>query len=569
MTLDPKVFAASVFVLGLVACSDDPFPSLLLTDTGRTSERDSDDASSETPADARSPDASSDTPADTPPGTDAAEPPDTEPAGGRAPGEACSCDAHCAGSASNPGLCVNGICMQAASEQCASDGSSSECGAGLRCWGSICYPDCDSFACDGDCDSDGSCVFADGSTCDDSCSELCESPHNGQPCPDNAHLEDGGCVCDIGFVPDAAGAACVAAGSGDCPPNSHDGGDGSCYCDEGYVVDDTGTACVRECEGSGDCTEGLVCVDNACVEPPCTADSCPAGMVCADSGSCVADVGGVPTGPVPTCGAIPGWSCVGTESTCGALQQFLPEEGPGYWNYPLNGETAANQYRSFCRVDLMMLVKYAAAKVDCLARDWAFGNGEPLGLGDMSEADGSIPGTSIGSPAHPVGTHVDGYDMDIAYYQLGAADNRLRPICEHTSGGVDQYHCVSAPSSLDVWRTALFVALLHDTPQLRVIGVDGQAGPLIESAISQLCDTGWYSGPACRSLSLAYETTDTGRGWFYFHHHHLHVSLSTRARAGLLQGEPMPGALRRLPVGGCGHAHPKGREGVRAGNVLR
>ncbi len=77
------------------------------------------------------------------------------------------------------------------------------------------------------------------------------------------------------------------------------------------------------------------------------------------------------------------------------------------------------------------------------------------------------------------------------------------------------------------------LAKLHDSPQLRVIGVDGRVGPLIESAIDQLCGAGFIDGPACDSLSLAYETTDNGAGWFYFHHHHLHMSILDRASAGL------------------------------------
>jgi hypothetical protein len=301
--------------------------------------------------------------------------------------------------------------MQLASGECASSGSSAECEAGSRCWGEICYPDCAAFSCDGECDEDGSCIWSDASTCDDSCSEICQSPHSGNPCPENAHEVDGGCACDEGYVVNADGTGCEPEGSGgECPPNSSPGDDGLCYCDEGFVVNDAGTACVRECETNSDCTGGQICEDNTCVEPPCTPGSCPDGMFCAESGNCVADIGSVPSGPIPDCSGVADWMCEGGESECGGVHQFLPYEGPGYWNYPLNGETCSNQYRSFCRNDLMQLVKYAAAQVECLTRGWNFGNGEPIGLGDMSEENGDIPGTSIGSPGRPSGTHVDGYD---------------------------------------------------------------------------------------------------------------------------------------------------------------
>jgi hypothetical protein len=145
----------------------------------------------------------------------------------------------------------------------------------------------------------------------------------------------------------------------------------------------------------------------------------------------------------------------------------------------------------------------------------------------MSEANGTIPGTSDGSPGHPAGTHEDGHDIDIAYYQLTGSNNWLRSICPHTSGSADQYHCVGPPTNLDVWRTALFVGKIHETSGLRVIGMDGQIGPLVESALTQLCARGWLNNSACTSPQITYETTDMGRGWFRFHHHHMHVSITS------------------------------------------
>jgi len=220
---------------------------------------------------------------------------------------------------------------------------------------------------------------------------------------------------------------------------------------------------------------------------------------------------------------IPDWRCT---SRCTDLVPFNPATGPGYDNYPINGETPTNQYRSYVRRDVMMLVKYATAMVACQSAGWRFGNRGPLGLGDMSESDGAIPGTSIGSPGHPPGTHLDGADMDIGYYQTGTSNNRLRAICDHMRGGSDQYHCVSEPTLLEPWRTALFLGHLHANSNLRVIGVDGRAGVLIDSALTRLCADGWVSGTACRSHRITYETTDMGRGWFHFHHHHLHISVS-------------------------------------------
>jgi len=410
-----------------------------------------------------------------PMGTDAGPP---APPGSLAPGAACNCDAECEGTADNPGVCVQGVCMTRSNGACASAGSTTECPAGSRCWGlegvtgGLCWPDCDSFSCAGACDGDGSCAPSEATTCDASCAEIC--------------TDDGG------------------GGDDGCPPNSSRMGDG-CFCDPGFVVSEDMTMCVAECTTDADCGGGTVC----------------------NGGSCVVDIGTPPPGSPPTGCAIgsmgiPDWRCTGSD--CGELVTFMPRAGTGYDDYPLNGETASDQYRSYVRRDVMMLVRYAAAMVDCQAGSWP-GNGGRLGLGDMSEADGAIPGTREGRPGHPSGTHVDGHDMDIAYYQVGTPNNYLRSVCEHTSGGADQYHCTGAPTLLDPWRTALFLGHLHANPGLRVIGVDGRVGPIVDSAITQLCADGWLTGAACSRHSITWEETDTGRGWFRFHHHHFHISV--------------------------------------------
>ena len=192
----------------------------------------------------------------------------------------------------------------------------------------------------------------------------------------------------------------------------------------------------------------------------CTETSCGAGNRCVN-GECVPDVGAGPgPGPGPTCSSLPTRDCT---TGCSTLVTFNPRTTAYYDDYPINGETTTNQYRSYLRRDLMMLVKYATAVVDCKAAGWAGGNGMPLGLGDMSEGNGAIPGTSIGQPGHPQGTHVNGNDMDIAYYQNQGPNNFLRPICEHVQNGQDQYHCVGAPTRLDVWRTALALGAMFES----------------------------------------------------------------------------------------------------------
>ncbi len=311
-------------------------------------------------------------------------------------------------------------------------------------------------------------------------------------------------------------------------------------CPSGYACHSAG-ACVPACSSAADCDTGEVCNGQTglCEDAPCTTGSCPSGLLCdTPSGKCVPDTGGgPPPGPGPDCTAqLPERDCKGTAAYCGELSAFNPKLGAGYDDYPINGETASNQYRSYARRDMQMLIKWAGAYVDCKTKGWNTGNGGPIGLGDMSEANGAIPGTSIGQPGHPQGTHLNGNDMDIAYHQAGTPNNYLRSVCEHKINGKDQYHCTKPPHLLDLWRTTMFLGALFSSQTVRVIGVDGQVGPLVEAAMPSLCATGWLPQYSCDAMigkyasqkqyGLVFETTNTGQGWYQFHHHHLHISLN-------------------------------------------
>jgi hypothetical protein len=246
--------------------------------------------------------------------------------------------------------------------------------------------------------------------------------------------------------------------------------------------------------------------------------------------------------PGSTCDNLPPLECVGDDAYCTELVPFEPVTGPGYRNDPANGETWDNQYRSYLRRDLMMAIKYAAAKVKCETQDWDTSPFKNLGFGDMSEADGSIPGTSIGQPGHPMGTHENGNDIDVAYYQMKLPGswlmsgknqevdegNEIRVVCKHSRFRIDVFHCTEPPRLLDPWRTALFIASLSEHPDLRVIGVDGQVGPEIELALDQLVQSGWIDSDLRDQIPLAYEEIDKGWGWFLFHHHHMHISFQVR-----------------------------------------
>jgi hypothetical protein len=225
------------------------------------------------------------------------------------------------------------------------------------------------------------------------------------------------------------------------------------------------------------------------------------------------------------CGDLPSLYTIGDADDCVELLPFDPDFGDGYIDYPVNGETWDNQYRSYARRDLIQLVKYATAKVECMTSDWDYWDFAPLGLVDMSESDGSIPGTSVGYPGHPPGTHENGNDIDLAYYQVYTPDNSPRSIGEHFDGYTDAFHLTEEPLGLDPWRTALFISYLSEHPHVRVIGVDGQVGLIIDEALDELVSMGWIDAEHRESIPLAYEVENQGYGWYYFHHHHMHISM--------------------------------------------
>lgn len=228
--------------------------------------------------------------------------------------------------------------------------------------------------------------------------------------------------------------------------------------------------------------------------------------------------------PGPSC-ELPPRGCAASEAMCARFVE-MPTIGEGYLDIRLDSERTPETSTSYLRGDLALVIRYAAAKVACKAADWPTGNGGPVALGDMSERDGSTPGTAAGKRRHPLRTHRNGLDIDIAYFQRDTLDNQLRPICAHrTAEGVDQHRCLAAPEQLDAWRTALFLGAILEEPRIRIIGIDGRAARPILAAFDALCASGWIAPWACSARSrIHYELHDDGGGWYRGHHNHLHVS---------------------------------------------
>jgi hypothetical protein len=212
------------------------------------------------------------------------------------------------------------------------------------------------------------------------------------------------------------------------------------------------------------------------------------------------------------CTSVPSTHC---KSQCRTIVLFSPTRGNGY-------AVTHGSRLSWMRRDAMLSVKYASASVACVYKGTP-----PLGLGDMSLQNGGTPTDTSGRLRHPKGTHTQGSDIDLAYYQVNQPNNYLRAVCPHVVNGKDQYHCTGAPKFLDAEKTAFFLAKILESGKVRVIGVDGKIGPLLMTAIDKLYQKGLVTD-ALRKLfkngAITYEVTDKGRGWYRFHHHHAHIS---------------------------------------------
>jgi len=203
---------------------------------------------------------------------------------------------------------------------------------------------------------------------------------------------------------------------------------------------------------------------------------------------------------------------------CDSVYSDTSESGPcnQILQYPRNpsdddGYLVEHQaHYSNLRRELHYLVSYAAeATMD------QFPGTTVLSLMDMSEDDGSTPGAMVSSLRHPAGTHIDGNDLDIAYYQ-NDGENNGQIVCPSNDG----QFCTGPPTLLDAERTAFFMAKLLENPNIRVIGVDVMIGPEIEAAADALEASGVISSSLRNQFD--YDVT-WGSGW-PFHHHHMHVS---------------------------------------------
>jgi hypothetical protein len=184
---------------------------------------------------------------------------------------------------------------------------------------------------------------------------------------------------------------------------------------------------------------------------------------------------------------------------------------------------------SYARRDLAMLLTYA---FDAVAKQFPGTN--PIYLSDICQMDGKTPGTDVNQPRHPTTTHINGRDVDIAYYST-LADNDYRIVCGdgtdkngngRTGKFNDGYFCTTTQNVVDWPREVYFMAQIMGSPLFRVLGVDETFPDPISTEANKQYAAGLIPRWAVYRLENGLGYGNDG-GWA-FHHHHTHLSLADR-----------------------------------------
>jgi hypothetical protein len=202
---------------------------------------------------------------------------------------------------------------------------------------------------------------------------------------------------------------------------------------------------------------------------------------------------------------------------------FFPDERPAY---------------HFMRKELLQAFLYATRMVVVDLPDTT-----PLGVAQVGDVLGQIPGVKEGTQWHPTGTHTYGFDMDTAYYRTDGPNEAgmicVDEICEVTApggcyasgGNTIDYFCDSTSDHwVDVERMALYYGHLLESGIVRIIGADR----IVVGDVLAAADDLVYEGRmdvGIRNLLGSHLACDGSydacfaAGWA-FHVHHTHISTS-------------------------------------------
>ncbi len=197
---------------------------------------------------------------------------------------------------------------------------------------------------------------------------------------------------------------------------------------------------------------------------------------------------------------------------------YFPDERPAY---------------HFMRHELLQAFLYATRQVFLDVPDTG-----PLGVTQVGDWQGDIPGVKEGDQWHPDGTHTSGFDMDTAYYRTDGPNAGgyicEDDICEVTEaggcygGGIDYFCDSTSDHWVDVERMALYYGHFLQSRIIRVIGADRIVVGDVLDAADRLVDEGRMDGTIRNEMygRLACDGSydECFRAGWAFHVHHTHIS---------------------------------------------
>lgn len=161
----------------------------------------------------------------------------------------------------------------------------------------------------------------------------------------------------------------------------------------------------------------------------------------------------------------------------------------------------------FGRCELVALIVEAANDIR-----GAVPTASAIGVADLSQEDGQIPGTDVGAPRHPAPSHSNGFSVDLTYFRKDGRTLEDSPACPSKT----REFC-EGPHDVDVMPTAQLFALLARTERLVQIIIDPMMEADLAGALETLAKTG-TPGAAIASKLLT--------SGIPFHADHFHVSVS-------------------------------------------
>ncbi|MBX3189212.1 MAG: hypothetical protein KF819_19470 [Labilithrix sp.] len=166
------------------------------------------------------------------------------------------------------------------------------------------------------------------------------------------------------------------------------------------------------------------------------------------------------------------------------------------------------------RCELVALLVDAARDVRAQMPDRS-----PVGVADLSQEDGNIPGTDVGGLRHPAPSHTNGFSADITYFRKGGKTLEDSPACPSKT----REFC-EGPHDLDLDATALLMSRLARTKRLVQILVDPIMEADVSSALDRLASAGAEGAAEARAVLAS---------GIPFHADHFHVSVSRACYDGI------------------------------------